>query len=193
MNWQLRAINKTKRYSYLVRLVPWVKSIVIINSVASGKCGPSSDIDLMLIVSTRRLYISKFMVRIILKALGQLESKHSSVQKFSLGTFIDTTGIDWRKHGMLVNQDKFYKWIDSYIFIYGDGYDYLMNLDHVHKNIRHKIRIPIFSLGLDYIDKYAQHVHYKHTLSQHKNWQNHSFIRLEPNIISLHAFDDSIF
>lgn len=191
MGWQEKAINKTKLYSYFIRLLPWIKALIIINSVASGKCNKDSDIDLMFIVRPRRLYLSKFILRIILKSIGQLETDISSAQKFSLGTFIDTNGVDWYKHGMLINQDKFYEWIKHYVFIYGSQYEHLMSLEYVHKRDKIYINIPLISKGLDFIDKYAQYVHHKHTLSQPKNWQNTSFIRLEDNIISLHALDDS--
>lgn len=179
-------------------LLPFVKSVVVVNSTAYGNVHNESDIDLFLITSPNRIFLTKGILMYALKLLRQLEDQYVSAGRFSLGMFLTTKGVKMEKDMMKTNEpDLVYRMITG-IPVYGSSTWYGL----LKKDIYLSSRLPnyiwpkhdprIYGLGwswLDSLDDIGYKRHLKHTSSQAKSHHPEAFIRVRPDIINLHHKD----
>jgi hypothetical protein len=64
-------IRKAKIISWFLKLIPWIKLVGVSGGLAMENAGKSDDIDLFIICSKKRLWISRLFTLIILSILGQ--------------------------------------------------------------------------------------------------------------------------
>lgn len=64
-------IRKASFISKILKVIPWIKLIGISGGLAMANTGKKDDIDLILITSKNRLWISRLLVLIVLSLLGQ--------------------------------------------------------------------------------------------------------------------------
>mgnify|MGYP003347196529 FL=1 len=192
---QAKLLNKAKRWGRALGLLPFVKSVVVINSTAYGNVHDDSDIDLFIITTPNRIFLTKGILMYGLKLLRQLEDQYASAGRFSLGMFLTTKGAKMEKDMMKVNEpDLVYRMITG-IPVYGSAvwYSVLKNDPYLAQKLpnyiwpKHDTRI--YGLGwrfLDKLDEVGYRRHLKHTASQAKTHHPDAFIRVRPDIINLH-------
>ena len=193
-----RLLVKAQRWSYLMRLIPAVKAIVVVNSVSIGNPNKNSDIDLLVVTTPRRIFLSKGILMYGLKLLKQLETQKDKAGRFSLGMFLTTVGVKWERDIMKTNEpDLLWRYALAKP-VYGadvwhgllrkSGYyqEKLPNYPWPHHPLR------IFRGGwrvFDWLDDIGYRRHLKHTSRQPKNHTERAFVRIRPDIINLHALD----
>lgn len=89
-----KRIKKTQRIVRLLRWVPFVKNISIINSLAFGASNINSDIDILLITKKNRLWTARAFVVGLLEIVGQNKNKWYQANKFCLGFAITTEKLN---------------------------------------------------------------------------------------------------
>ncbi|MSR89626.1 hypothetical protein EXS53_01725 [Patescibacteria group bacterium] len=188
-------LKKARHWSRLIRLVPAVKSIVVINSVAYGNVHSDSDIDLFIVTSPNRIFLTKGFLMYFLKLIKQLEDQQVSAGRFSLGMFVTTKGVKLEKDMMKVNNPALAPQMITGIPVYGADiwYGILKNdpylQAHLPNYIWPKTSIRIHGSGiklLDKLDDIGYRRHLSHTASQPKTHHPDAFIRVRPDIINLH-------
>ncbi len=188
-------LKKARHWSRLIRLVPAVKSIVVINSVAYGNVHKDSDIDLFIVTSPNRIFLTKGFLMYFLKLIKQLEDQQVSAGRFSLGMFVTTKGVKLEKDMMKVNNPALAPQMITGIPVYGADiwYGILKNdpylQAHLPNYIWPKTSIRIHGSGiklLDKLDDIGYRRHLSHTASQPKTHHPDAFIRVRPDIINLH-------
>lgn len=193
--YQVQLLSKAKRWSRLIRLLPSVKSIVVVNSVAYGNAHSQSDIDLFIITSPNRIFITKGFLMYALKLLNQLEDQHTSASRFSLGMFLTTKGVKLEKDMMKVNEpDLVYRMITAKPVYGSQVWNSLLKSDtYMYEKLPNyvwpKTQIRIHGSGfraLDRLDNIGYRRHLRHTASQAKSHHPDAFIRVRPDIINLH-------
>lgn len=83
-NWQ-----KVNWVIKILKFVPFVKNISIINSLAFGASHKNSDIDILLITQKNRLWTARALTILILELLGQNKNKWYQANKFCFGFAFD--------------------------------------------------------------------------------------------------------
>ncbi|MEI6581492.1 MAG: nucleotidyltransferase domain-containing protein [bacterium] len=188
-------IKKAQRWSLLMRLIPAVKSIVVINSVAYGNVHKDSDIDLFIVTSPNRIFLTKGFLMYFLKLIKQLEDQQVSAGRFSLGMFVTTKGVKLEKDMMKVNNPDLAPRMITGIPVYGADtwYGILKNDPYMQAQLPNyiwpKTSIRIYGSGiklLDKLDDIGYRRHLSHTASQPKTHHPDAFIRVRPDIINLH-------
>lgn len=192
---QQKLLKKAKRWGRLIGLLPFVKSVSVISSVAIGNVHDESDIDLFIVTSPNRIFLTKGILMYGLKILRQLEDQYKSAGRFSLGMFITTKGAKMEKDMMKINEPHLLYYIISAIPVYGREIWY----EIIRKDAYIESRLPnylwpkhdnrIYGLGwsvLDRLDEVGYRRHLKHTASQAKSHHPDAFIRVRPDIINLH-------
>lgn len=188
-------IKKAQRWSLLMRLIPAVKSIVVINSVAYGNVHKDSDIDLFIVTSPNRIFLTKGFLMYFLKLIKQLEDQQVSAGRFSLGMFVTTKGVKLEKDMMKVNNPDLAPRMITGIPVYGADtwYGILKNDPYLQAQLPNyiwpKTSIRIYGSGiklLDKLDDIGYRRHLSHTASQPKTHHPDAFIRVRPDIINLH-------
>lgn len=192
---QQKLMHKAHRWAKFFKLVPAIKSIAVVNSVAIGHPHEESDIDLFIITSPNRIFLTKGFLMYFLKLVKQLEDQHASAGKFSLGMFLTTKGAKLEKDMMKVNEpDLVFRMITAKP-IYGSDvwYSILKNDPYMNEKLPNyvwpKMPMRIYGAGfrfLDQLDDIAYRKHLKHTASQPKSHHPDAFIRVRPDIINLH-------
>lgn len=197
---QAKLLAKAKRWSYLFRLLPYVKSVVVVNSVSFGNIHETSDIDLLVVTKPNRAYIAKGTLMYGLRLFGQLETATKSAGKFSLGMFLTTAGVNSQKDIMKQNNPHLLYWLAMAKPVYGASiwYGLLKKDKYTFESLPSYVwpstDIHVYANGLylfDRLDDRGYRVHLKHTSRQPKAHTNQAFIRVRPDIINLHALDKS--
>ena len=88
-NWQ-----KVKWVIRLLRFIPFVKNISIINSLAFGTSNENSDIDILMITKKNRLWTTRALVILLLEIIGQNKNKWYQAGKFCLGFAFDESRLN---------------------------------------------------------------------------------------------------
>lgn len=192
---QARLLRKAKRWGRAIGQLPFVKSVVVVNSTAYGNPHDESDIDLFIITTPNRIFITKGLLMYMLKLMRQLEDQYVSAGRFSLGMFLTTKGAKMEKDMMKVNEpDLVYRMITG-VPLYGSGvwYEILKNDPYLTSRLPNyvwpKINNRIYASGigiLDKLDSWGYRRHLKHTANQAKTHHPDAFIRVRPDIINLH-------
>lgn len=197
---QQRLLKKAARWGRAMGLLPFVKSVVVVNSAAYGNVHSESDIDLFIVTTPNRIFLTKGILMYGLKLLRQLEDQYNSAGRFSLGMFTTTKGVKFEKDIMKVNDPHLVYWLATGVPVYGRG----VWVDVLKKDPYLSSRLPnyiwpkydtrIYGLGwrlLDRLDEMGYKRHLKHTAGQAKSHHPDAFIRVRPDIINLHHKDAS--
>ncbi len=197
---QAKLLAKAKRWSYLFRLLPYVKSVVVVNSVSFGNIHSANNIDLLIITKPNRAYIAKGSLMYGLRLLGQLETATKTAGKFRLGMFLTTAGVNSQKDIMKQNDPHLLYWLVMAKPVYGASIWYgLLKKDRyafeaLPSYVWPSTDIHVYANGLrllDRLDDRGYRVHLKHTSRQPKTHTDQAFIRVRPDIINLHNLDRS--
>lgn len=192
---QQKLMFKAQRWARFFKLIPSVKSVVVINSVAIGNPHDESDIDLFIITSPNRIFLTKGFLMYFLRLIRQLEDQHVSAGRFSLGMFLTTKGVKMERDMMKVNEpDLVFRMITGVPVYGGDVWYSVLKADPYLKSrlpnyVWPKMPMRIYGVGskfLDRLDDIAYRKHLKHTASQPKSHHPDAFIRVRPDIINLH-------
>ncbi len=192
---QARLLKKAKRWSRAIGMVPFVKSVAVVNSAAFGNVHNKSDIDLFVITTPNRIFLTKGLLMYGLKLLKQLEDNNQSAGRFSLGMFVTTHGVKMEKDMMKVNDPHLAYWLATAKPMYGTStWYYVMKKDpYLQQKLPNyvwpKTGIHMYGSGwrfLDKVDNIGYRRHLRHTAGQPKSHTGQAFIRVRPDIINLH-------
>ncbi len=200
MKRQAKLISKARRWSYIFRALPYIKSVVVVNSGSFGNVHHQSDIDLLIVTKPNRTYIAKGTLMYFLRFMRQLENEQNKAAKFSLGMFLTTAGVDSKKDIMKQNDPHLLYWLVMARPVYGASiwYGLLKKDKYAFESLPNYVwpstDIHVYANGLrilDRLDDRGYRVHLKHTSRQPKSHTDKAFIRVRPDIINLHALDKS--
>jgi predicted nucleotidyltransferase len=191
-------LKKARRWTNLFRLIPSIKAIAVVNSAAYGNVHKDSDIDLFIITSPNRIFVTKGLLMYVLRIMKQLEDSQNSAGRFSLGMFLTTKGVKLDKDIMKTNDPDLVFRMITCKPTYGGAvwYSLLKNDPYLQAKLPNyvwpKMPVRIYGSGLkqlDRLDDIAYRKHLKHTASQAKTHHPDAFIRVRPDIINLHHKD----
>jgi len=197
---QEKLLGKARSWAKLFGLLPFVKSVVVVNSAAIGNVRADSDIDLLIVTTPNRAYVAKGMLMYGLKLARQLETRKRKAERFSLGMFVTTAGVNWQRDIMAVNEPHLGYWLMLAKPVYGAAVwqELLRSSEYVTETFPNyvwpKTNTRIYSNGiswLDQLDNRGYKKHLKHTAGQPKMHTKEAFVRVRPDIINLHALDQS--
>ncbi len=193
-------LEKAKRIARWIGLLPFVKSIVVINSVAIGNVHKDSDIDLLIVTTPGRIFVAKGFIWQIMKLFRILETEEKKAGQFSLGMWLTTRGILFERDIMKVNTPHLKYLLLTAVPVYGERrwYEVLQSSLYIRSLVPNRLwprgGPTIDRSGwrfLDDIDDRGYRIHLKHTSQQPKNQAPEAFVRIRPDIINLHALDKS--
>lgn len=189
---QAKLLSKAKRLSKALQFIPWIKSVVVINSVAYGNCTDKSDIDLLFVTTPHRLYITKGIVYHLLNILRLRETSTQKAGRFSTGWWLTTNGVKFERDLMPTADLQLPYWCIMAKPVYGDRIweqllassqflrDQFPNYSFKH----HGLPIHLFHMGwLDRLDSRGFRMHLRHVALQEKYKQPNSFLRVRPDLI----------
>jgi hypothetical protein len=101
-----RKMAAVYRWRWLFALVPWVKMVAVTGSVAGGTPGSHDDIDILVITSRNRLWLSRFIVTGLLTLLGKRRKPNDDParvdDKFCLNMWLSEDGLASEQQNLYV-------------------------------------------------------------------------------------------
>lgn len=104
ISWQLRTkntfdqIRKILPIIEILRAIPWIKMCAITGSAAAYNLSSKDDIDIFIITSQKRLWVTRLFTVILLKILGKYRTNKNPTGKICPNIFIDETDLTWDKN-----------------------------------------------------------------------------------------------
>lgn len=189
---------KARRVGRIIGLLPFIKSVCVINSVAIGNVHEDSDIDLLIITTPGRVFVAKGLLWKVFHWLRIIETEEHKAGQFSLGMFLTTRGVVFERDIMHQNEPDLVYRLMTVEPVYGARrwYEVLRASPYMKAAVPNYIwptgNRTIDRSGwklLDRLDDRGYRIHLKHTSQQKKNLQPEAFVRVRPDIINLHALD----
>lgn len=128
-------IKRAKKWLFLLKIIPWVKMIAVTGSVASFNAQDDDDIDILIVTTPKRLWLSRFLASLIFDLLGvrrKRRQKHVK-NKLCLNMFLSLEGLEFKQRDIytahelvllkpLFSEEKTYEkllgensWIQDYL------------------------------------------------------------------------------
>ncbi len=191
-------LARARRLGQLVGWLPFVKSVLVVNSVAIGHVHEDSDIDLLIVTTPGRIFVTKGLLWQVLRLTRQLETVERKAGRFSLGLFLTVRGVPFERDIMKRNEPDLVNRLMTAVPVYGARRWYEML--QASPFIKQRVPNYIWPRGgrtidrsgwrrLDALDDRGYRTHLKHTSQQPHNQTAAAFVRIRPDIINLHAQD----
>ncbi|MCC7543684.1 hypothetical protein IT415_03185 [bacterium] len=193
-------LKRARRIGRFMALLPFVRAVVVVNSVAIGNVHDDSDIDLLIVTTPGRIFVAKGLLWKLSRWLRVLETEERKAGKISLGMFMTTRGVPLERDIMLINDPHLIYWLLTATPVYGAKIwaEILQTSPYVRARTPHMLwprgGKSIDKSGWRFLDSWddrGYRIHLKHTSQQPKNQQPAAFVRIRPDIINLHALDAS--
>lgn len=92
-------IKKAQRIARTLKFIPHVRFIGLTGSLASNNSPYNDDIDFLIVTTTKRLWITRFFVVLVLKLLRSYRSEKNPNDKICPNIFLDESNLSWGKRG----------------------------------------------------------------------------------------------
>ena len=101
------------RYFFWLSVLPFVRGVSVINSLALGTADSDSDIDFFVTTKKNRLYLVRSIIIVMFRMLGIYKTRNKIKDKFCFGFFADENSLAFEKL-MLKPQDPYFVfWLAS--------------------------------------------------------------------------------
>lgn len=103
LSWGLRgrySMEHSESVQHAIKIlgkIKWIKMLAITGSVAAHNAKKADDIDIFVITEKNRLWITRFYVVLLLKALNLYRSDKDSAGKICPNIFVDEDEMEWAK------------------------------------------------------------------------------------------------
>lgn len=120
----LAAEKKYKQSFRLIRFLsylPFVRALLVCNSMALLNATPGSDIDLVVVAKPGGVWWARLFCLLLLSALRRRPGQASATPKICLSFFVDEAHVDVRELRMGENDIDFAYWVANFYPIYDAG------------------------------------------------------------------------
>ncbi len=125
-NYFKRKIKRAIFFSKLISFFPFVRGVAVSNVIADHNLRDESDIDLFIISSKNRIWLTRFFCTSLAKLLSLRPNKKTKKDKICLSFYVSENNLNLEKY--LYNEDDYY-------FIYWiAGLEVLVNKNGVFEN-----------------------------------------------------------
>lgn len=193
-------MRKARRVGRMIGLLSFIKAVCVINSVAIGNPHKDSDIDLLIVTTPGRVFVAKGLLWKMFHWLRIIETEDHKAGQFSLGMFLTTRGVVFERDIMQQNEPDLVYRLMTVEPVYGARrwYEVLKASPYMKAAVPNYIwpkgGRSIDRAGmkwLDSLDDRGYKIHLRHTSQQKKNLMPAAFVRVRPDIINLHALDQT--
>lgn len=207
-----KRFNKIRRFEWLLQMIPFVRSMSIINSLALGTADAQSDIDFFVVTRKRMLYFVRTIVILLFKSLGLYKTKGKIKERFCFGFYTTQDNLDFSSI-LLSGDDVYFSfWLASMQPVFGESIYFQtiasnnwLNRDFPNlaldkdifaenKNskvsmfIKFVLEILLFIPAVVFEPLLAQ-VHIRHTFKLPENHWETSTTIANPKMLKLHSLD----
>lgn len=204
--------KKIRKYLPLLSVMPFIESLMVINSLSIGNVDQESDIDFFVITKPNRLYFVRSMIILLFKFLGVYKTRTRISERFCFGFYVTTQHLDLSDVLIEGEDPHFAFWFASMLAVLGrDQYHKFYNANkwiseyfpnsrpeyrerffqRQPKNIRHTKRVleMVLALPVMFFEPLLRYIHIRHTFNLPENHWPSSTTVASKDMLKLHAID----
>lgn len=128
-------LEKVKKYFWIFRFIPYIKSVFICNNFGFGIKRKNSDIDLFIITQKNRIWISRLITTFIFHILQIRRHKNKIKNRFCLSFYATEDNLDFTNIFIKPFDIYFIYWIISLYEVYSDKksfYEKIINANNIY-------------------------------------------------------------
>lgn len=129
MNTEKILWDRVLKYSFLFRFVPFLKAVFVCNSLSFGNVKDGSDIDIFVIASKNRLFITRFFITIFLHFFRVRRHGNKISGRFCLSFFVDESHLNL-KDIALQNDIYLSFWIKKLVLVFSENFSHEILLNN---------------------------------------------------------------
>lgn len=195
-----QALRRARRWGRAIGALPFVKSVVVINSVATGNVHSGSDIDLLVMTTPGRIFIARQLIEPTMKLFRRLASEEDRAGKFVPRMFLTVRGVPFERDIMRHIEPHLANWLLLAEPVYGARRwaEVLRASRYVQAAVPNMLwprggrTIDRWSWRwLDARDDQGYRSYLKHASQQAATRKPEAFVRIRPDIINEHEHDRS--
>ena len=138
VDWNVRAASSKKLIENsrpalkALNTIPWIKLLCITGSVAAYNADKNADIDVFIVCTKNRLWLTRFFTVVMLKVLGKYRSDTEPAGRICPNIYVDEKSIIWPKnkrnlyvaqeitmmHPIINKDNTYFKFIESNDWIF---------------------------------------------------------------------------
>ncbi|HLC93457.1 MAG TPA: hypothetical protein VJG85_00400 [Patescibacteria group bacterium] len=138
VDWNVRAASSKKLIENsrpalkALNTIPWIKLLCITGSVAAYNADKNADIDVFIVCTKNRLWLTRFFTVVMLKVLGKYRSDTEPAGRICPNIYVDEKNIIWPKnkrnlyvaqeitmmHPIINKDNTYFKFIESNDWIF---------------------------------------------------------------------------
>lgn len=162
-NIQKEYYKKTNKYIKFIKWIPWIQMIWIWNSLSMNSANINSDIDLLIVTSPNRMWITRIFSTIIFQILFVRKTSKKHAWKFCLSFFCTTNWLNFWDFA-IKNDIYLYFWIIYFkpILDYNNTYNNFIETNQKWAN---------FNNYLDIIENNKTYIKYSKITNKSSNFK----------------------
>jgi hypothetical protein len=98
--WSRPKLEKAKKIASVLEFIPWIKLIGVTGALAMGNCDEGDDIDLMIITSSNRLWLTRGLVVTFLRLTGQYRRPGKIKDRICPNLIISEEALEFPDHDL---------------------------------------------------------------------------------------------
>jgi len=143
--WSFFYLEKAWKYVPMLRFLPGVRAVAVCNSVAMGTATEDSDIDLLIITDSKKLWTARVFCTIFFHLLGLRRHGKKIAGRFCLSFFITESAMNFERIALLPRDPYLAFWISTLHPIFGR--DVFLRLAEKNRNfVKKNAGIPLLFL-----------------------------------------------
>lgn len=111
-------LEKARQAARLLRMVPFLRAVLVCNSVGREVPKPESDIDFFIVTEANRLWIVRFFTNLLLRLFGWRTYGAEQRDRICLSFFVDRTHLDLSPWRVAPDDVHFAYWILQMVPVY---------------------------------------------------------------------------
>lgn len=111
-------LNQAKRAAKLIRYIPFVEAMFVCNTVAAGSAQESSDIDVFIIISPGRLWLSRLLITGLLHIFSLRRHGKKVTDRICLSFYISSDHLNLKSIALEEDDIYLHYWIRQLLPIY---------------------------------------------------------------------------
>lgn len=140
-----RKWRRAYRVASVLRLVPFVRFIGVVNTLALDNARPESDIDFFVIVKRRRLWLTRAVVTALVHAMGVRRHGSTVTDRVCLSFYVSDGALNLEplKHPAIAHDSYLAYWVTEVVPLYSRGnawQDFLRANEWVNARVPHGFR-----------------------------------------------------
>lgn len=203
---------KVDRYFGWLAMLPFVRGLSVINSLALGTADADSDIDFFVVTENNRLYFVRSVIIVLFRLLGVYKTRQKIKDKFCFGFFVTKDNLALQ-HLLLKPEDPYFVfWLANLRPILGAKYfnhlmrdnlwlrDYFPNFEPQSRLVTVKkpsLFIQLIKFTLEVIlwipatlaEPILRRIHINHTFKLAENNTANSTTIANDHMLKLHGYD----